>query len=124
MTATYAPKNSYAIPPVEVTFIDDQTGELLAIEVQTTIKDRSAYEVHAHKNGWPTEKPMSTATFLWSGFLAWSALRREPDAPAKLKTRTPDEFFDVILDVIPIAEEEGEETIVTPTHAAPGHEPV
>lgn len=124
MSNTYTPKTAIAIPPVEVTFVDDVTGDNLAIVVQTTIKDRSAYEIHAHKNGWPTERPMQTATFLWSGFLAWSALRREADAPAQLKTRTPDEFFDAILDVIPVSEEEGEETLVTPTEAAAGHEHV
>lgn len=121
--STHIPKNSVAIPPVEVTFEDQATGETLAVTVQTTIKDRSAYEIHAHKHGWPTERPMQTATFLWSGFLAWSALRRDPGAPAQLKTATPDEFFDVVLDVIPVVDDEDEVPHVTPTDAAPGSEP-
>lgn len=121
--STYTPKTSVSIPPVEVTFEDQTTGETLAVTVQTTIKDRSAYEIHAHKNGWPTDRPMRTATFLWSGFLAWSALRRDPNAPAQLKTTTPDQFFDAILDVIPLDEDEnGEMPQVDPSHAAPGSE--
>lgn len=120
---TPAPKNSLSIPPVEVTYEDAESGEVRAIAVQVTIKDRSAYEIYAHKHGWPTDRPMLTAVFLWTGFQAWSALRREPNAPEQLKTRTPDEFFDVILDVMPVVDEEEADT-VSPFLAAPGHEPV
>lgn len=122
--SAHAPKTSISIPPVEVIYDDAETGERMAVTVQTTLKDRSAYEIHAHKNGWPTERPMSTAIFLWSGFLAWSALRRVPDAPAQLKTATPDAFFDAVIDVVPVEEQEGDESTVDPTRAAAGHEPV
>ena len=122
MSNRHIPKNSVTVPPVEVIFDDHESGERMAVTVQTTIKDRSAYEIHAHKNGWPTDRPMNTATFLWSGFIAWSALRREPNAPQQLKTATPDAFFDAIIDVVPVTEEAGEETTVDPSLAAPGSE--
>lgn len=109
------------VPPVDVIYEDAETGETMALRVKTTIKDRSAYEVHAHKNGWPTKNPMQNALFLWSGFLAWSALRREPDAPAQLRTPTPDAFFDAVLDVVPVGDD-AEVDAVDPTQPALGSE--
>lgn len=109
------------VPPVDVIYEDAETGQTLALRVRTTIKDRSAYEVHAHKNGWPTKNPMQNALFLWSGFLAWSALRRSPDAPAQLRTASPDDFFDAVLDVVPVADDEAADA-VDPTQPAPGNE--
>lgn len=111
-----APKSSSSliIPAVEVVY-EDEVGELMALTVQTTSKDAAAYEVHAAKNNWPTEIPMQNAMFLWHGFIAWSALRREPDAPAKLKTPTPDSFLEAIVSALPADSDEA--TVVDPTHA-------
>lgn len=120
-TPTPAAANAVMVPPVDVIYEDSDSGETMALRVSTTIKDRSAYEVHAHKNGWPTKNPMQNALFLWSGFLAWSALRRSPDAPAQLRTSTPDEFFDVVLDVVPVSDE-SEVEAVNPTPPAHGSE--
>ena len=112
-----APKTneSLIIPAIEVVDEDDQTGELMALTVQTTSKDAAAYEVHAPKHGWPTEVPMSNAMFLWHGFVAWSALRREPNAPAKLKTATPVAFMEAIVSALPA--DESDATVVDPTQA-------
>lgn len=114
-----ASATSQVLPPVNVIYEDADTGDTMMITVKTTLKDRSAYEVHAHKSGWPTKNPMQNATFLWFGFLAWSALRREPEAPAQLRTAGPDAFFDAVIDVVP-SDDEGEATIVDPTLEAPG----
>lgn len=118
---TQASESSIMVPPVDVIYEDEFTGEIMQIRVKTTIKDRTSYEVHAHRSGWPTERPMQTAMFLWTGFLAWSALRRSPDAPAQLKTKTPDEFLDAVLDVVPVVEEDAID-VVDPTLPAPGSE--
>lgn len=121
MSSRVISENSLTLPPVDVIYTDPETRQLMALRVRTKIKDRSAYEVHAHKNGWPTERPMTTAMFLWSGFLAWSALRRDPNAPACLKTPSPDAFIDFIEDVQLVTDED-EADQLDPTQGEAGHD--
>lgn len=110
--------------PVTLTFpqlsvIHDLHGQLEEIIVQPTSRDAAAYELQAHKHNWPTEQAMKHAPFLYFGAMAWSALRRSPEAPEKLKTKGVQEFLDTVLEVTPAVDEDGEEITeeVDPTQA-------
>lgn len=104
------------VPVLTVTYENDE-NELVELKVKATIKDMSSYELAASRQNWPTTP--QGAPMLWSAYLAWSALRRDPNAPTRLKTANVDDFLDVVEMVGPADEEEP----VDPTRADHGSAP-
>lgn len=62
-----------------VAVIVDNEGELLEYLVQTDNRDAIAWDMHRNRQKWPAGPD---APVLWMTFLAWSAMRRDPESPA------------------------------------------
>lgn len=105
-------------PKIDVYF-KDSDDELLAVTVQTANIDKSKYEKYAHEKRWPAMSQENMPANLYFGFLAWSALRREPGCPAELNKETPEAFLETVYDVQP-AQEDDDDSVEHPTDADPG----
>lgn len=92
-------------PMIAAIYHENAAGQEVETIVKTTMKDLAAYDIHAHKNHWPQAQ---AAPFVWTSFIAWSALRRASDAPPEISGLSYDDFMDRITTIAPVEDEAGE----------------